>query len=263
MAYPSQYSITPPFLFQSQNDKPLLGSERQQRQARMKARQHASHSNLKGYFKSVQKKLNLFSTFYLGFLLLLPFLFGLTRSYSKFAIFAFAQVGLVLAASSFVSYQNPHYIAPIASLIFLLCVKGLRDISNAPTRFPGLVRAVLLSTILSHTIQPAVAASRLLIRKGIDFSQSRQVHLEDLQTLSGDHVVIVRYSQHYYLPTEWVYNGADIDNAKVIWAHDLRRKRNRELLNYYRKRTIWLVDPSIDPEKRTLYLNETGASRAD
>jgi hypothetical protein len=46
---------------------------------------------------------------------------------------------------------------------------------------------------------------------------------------------------------EWVYNGADIDAARVIWAHDRGAAENENLLKYFADRTIWLFEPDGNP----------------
>ena len=38
---------------------------------------------------------------------------------------------------------------------------------------------------------------------------------------------------------EWVYNKADIDQAKVVWAHDMGQLENRKLVNYFKDHSIW------------------------
>jgi hypothetical protein len=42
---------------------------------------------------------------------------------------------------------------------------------------------------------------------------------------------------------EWVYNGAEIDGSKVIWAREMDAAANLELIHYYRDRKVWLVQP--------------------
>jgi hypothetical protein len=51
---------------------------------------------------------------------------------------------------------------------------------------------------------------------------------------------------------QWVFNGADIDRARVIWAHDLGAARNPELIRDYPDRTIWLVDGLTHPRLTVL-----------
>ena len=42
----------------------------------------------------------------------------------------------------------------------------------------------------------------------------------------------MRYGPHHVSHDEWVYNGADIDGAKVVWARDMDTRGNRELLDF-------------------------------
>jgi hypothetical protein len=56
----------------------------------------------------------------------------------------------------------------------------------------------------------------------------------------------VRYSDDHNIHDEWVYNGADIDGAKVIWARELGEEQNAKLFAYFKDRQIWLVEPDVD-----------------
>src|SRR5206468_11865438 len=63
----------------------------------------------------------------------------------------------------------------------------------------------------------------------------------------GRHVIFVRYGRNRDF--EWVYNGADIDRSRVIWAHDLGDTRNRALMDYYAGRRFWMLvvdTPKVD-----------------
>jgi hypothetical protein len=60
---------------------------------------------------------------------------------------------------------------------------------------------------------------------------------------------MVRYdkdSNNHNIHDEWVYNGAEIDSAKVLWARELDAEQNAKLLAYFKDRTIWLVTPDTD-----------------
>lgn len=41
---------------------------------------------------------------------------------------------------------------------------------------------------------------------------------------------------------EWVYNEADIDGAKVVWAREMDRAHNSKLLRYFKDWYVWLVE---------------------
>jgi hypothetical protein len=63
-----------------------------------------------------------------------------------------------------------------------------------------------------------------------------------LDSTPGNHLVIVRYTPRHDPLSEWVYNRADIDRAKVIWAREIPGVELRPLLDYYKGRQVWLVD---------------------
>jgi hypothetical protein len=46
---------------------------------------------------------------------------------------------------------------------------------------------------------------------------------------------------------EWVYNSADIENSKVVWAREMNAKDDSQLIQYYKNRTVWLLQPDVNP----------------
>jgi hypothetical protein len=68
-----------------------------------------------------------------------------------------------------------------------------------------------------------------------------------LEQLPGKQLAVVRYSSKHNPFDEWVYNSADIDGSKVIWAREMDEANNLELIKYYRDRHVWLVEPDSTP----------------
>jgi len=68
-----------------------------------------------------------------------------------------------------------------------------------------------------------------------------------LEQLPGQQLVLVRYSALQDPIEEWVYNAADIDHSKVVWAREMDGADNQELMRYYPNRTVWLVEPDSLP----------------
>jgi hypothetical protein len=64
--------------------------------------------------------------------------------------------------------------------------------------------------------------------------------------------VIVRYKPEHNPFDEWVYNQADIDNSKVVWARDMG-DQNNELIRYFSKRRVWLLEADENPVKLSFY----------
>ena len=84
-----------------------------------------------------------------------------------------------------------------------------------------------------------------------------------LEELPGRQLAIVRYAPSHQPMDDWVYNSADIDGSKVIWARDMDAASNRELFEYYKDRKVWLVQPDTGPVSVTPYpTGETMAANA-
>ncbi len=77
-----------------------------------------------------------------------------------------------------------------------------------------------------------------------------------LSRASGRQLVFVHYSPGHMFQ-EWIHNAADIDSARVVWAHDLGAEKNKQLLDYYPHRTAWLLQPDFTPPRLTPYRIET------
>jgi len=58
---------------------------------------------------------------------------------------------------------------------------------------------------------------------------------------------LVQYGKTSRSRNQWVYNDADVDASQVVWAWDMGPARNRELLDYFKARRVW----SIDPDRET------------
>jgi hypothetical protein len=57
----------------------------------------------------------------------------------------------------------------------------------------------------------------------------------------------VRYGADHQLGIDWVYNEANIDAAKVIWARDMGPAENKELIDYFPDRHVWLLEADNTP----------------
>jgi hypothetical protein len=100
------------------------------------------------------------------------------------------------------------------------------------------IAAVLLAPFHPMDYPKAGVANRARIAK-------------ELERMPGKRLVIVRYSPNHNAGAEWVYNRADIDDSKVVWARDIPGVDIAPLLAYYRDRRAWIVEPdSSSPEPR-------------
>jgi hypothetical protein len=77
--------------------------------------------------------------------------------------------------------------------------------------------------------------------------------LAELGKCPGGQLAIVRYTPRHDIFGEWVYNAADIDHSKVVWAREMDSASNLELLSYFKDRKAWLVEPDFDPPRVSPY----------
>src|SRR5437764_15179289 len=122
------------------------------------------------------------------------------------------------------------------------------------------------------TLSPIrAAAGRLHIpvpRTVIHSSYTEDVHnteraqvLRQLGREPGRHLVIVYYRPDHDVLREWVFNAADINGSKVVWARDMGAAQNKEVVAYFKDRRVWSLEPDEKPPKLSPYSSiEKGSS---
>ena len=177
---------------------------------------------------------------------------------------------LVLAAGMAVEiYLFPHYLAPFAAAFYavgLQCMRHLwhwspggQSVGAAMARFTAVI-CLLLGGIRIFDRQlgcpvPGYPVSTWICNWfGPDhFVPERAKVEQELAKNPGGQLAIVRYSEEHDPIQEWVYNGADIDGSKVIWARAMDDANDRELIRYYGDRKAWLVQPDSPGAEVTPY----------
>ena len=239
------YSVAPLFIWQNLRPEPtyrhkvmrdfyiggVLDSYMQQRSVQGLAR------------RAITKVKSLWG-FYLGPVLTVPLIMLPWVLRNRWMRFAFTTCGVLMAMFLLTSWLQPHYAAPITGLVYVLVVQSMRHLRvwwwhGKPTG-RVIVRTIPLVLLLS-CVSPL--AQKMLI-KPVYLQRTRII--AELRDRGGRHLVIVRYGLEHSPNYEWVYNEADIDNAKVVWARDLGEAQNRELLKYFRTRKAWLLDVDRD-----------------
>ena len=164
----------------------------------------------------------------------------------RFLLLAF----LVVVPGVFAAvWSNPHYASPLTGVIFALLVQSIRHLRVWRVAGRSLGAALAGAAVLLLILQMARDVHQ---RKCDELSwtcggdSSREVLQKRLEGLPGKHLIMVRYEPEHNIHDEWVFNGADIDGAKVLWARELDAQQNAALVRYFQERSIWLVDPEVD-----------------
>jgi hypothetical protein len=157
----------------------------------------------------------------------------------------------------------PHYLAPFTAAFYtigLQCMRHLR-VSTLQGKPVGasLVRYLVLICALLTPIRAFAGALHLQLADwppsawtanwygSHQLGEPRARTLAALEALPGKQLAIVRYSPRHNPVWEWVYNDADLQNAKVIWAREMGSADNQQLFQLYKDRHVWLVEPDNAP----------------
>jgi len=185
--------------------------------------------------------------FWWGALLLLPglpFVFFDRKMRVPILIFLLGTAAFLTSIWSF-----PHYAAPLTCVIFLMLVQAIRHLRTI--RLGGRPLGLALSWAIIYLLAADVGFSvPRHICDQLDWTckgdPSRAAIGKKLSDTPGKHLIMVRYQEDHNLHDEWVYNGAEIDTAKVLWARELDSVQNAKLFSYFKDRQIWLVEPDTD-----------------
>ncbi len=179
-------------------------------------------------------------------LLTLPWLIRDRRMRLLIAQLLLSYLGLLVVAPFFL-----HYAAPLTATFFALTLQGMRHLrrwhhAGRPVGV-GLTRAVILVilAVLAAHVYKALHEKR----SGISWTNPEMVQrariVSQLEGMSDKQLVIVRYSPKHDVHQEWVYNAADIDNSKIVWARRIPGVDLTPLLDYFRNRRVWTIEPDI------------------
>ena len=141
----------------------------------------------------------------------------------------------------FEKFALPHYAAPVVPLFFVLYMYGFQAIRQ--WRPAGKARGALIANglLLAFAIQfGAAVAWSTPDRSG--FAAKRARIQADLESQPGRNLVLVHYKPGHSIHEEWVYNRADIDDSKTVWAREMGALEDEPLIRYYAGRRIWLLD---------------------
>ncbi len=228
-------------------------------------RQHERRKSWKALAGATGGKLRRFWGFYIGIpltltLLFLPFIWRGPRI--KIAFWSLVVV-LGLENLTFFAYF-PHYSAAVTVLIVFVLIACLRQMRFSGPSGLFLSRALplvslvgLLLPVGGRLIQgflpPGMQRVSKLWASEFAHDVARESFTPRLRKEPGPQLVLVRYRPYDgSRKTEWIFNRANLDAAKIIWARESSDPEvNRRLLKRFAGRTVWLAEPDADPASVT------------
>ena len=192
------------------------------------------------------------------YLALIGFLFALKEKPLRWVALTLAIFAL---GTNLFPYLLVHYLAAVTCLFILASIAGLRQIS----RFNAEIAFVLIVLCLGefmfwytlHLFETPSVYSLLDYETWDAINHrnpQRRIEVQrQIDAISGDLLVFVRYSARHIYQEEWVWNKADIDNARVVYARDLGAEEDQKLIAYYPKRKVLLLEPDFANPKLSSY----------
>ncbi len=230
---------------------------------------YARLHSLSGFFPQTLKKFGWATMFFAGTALLPPLIMARRLLFDRRIRFLVLCLPIWAAGMAIGVFLIPHYLAPFTAAFYALGMQAMRHLRfwKPDGKIAGLTLARLIVAICVAMAGLRVFAEPLRLTPpqwpgslwvywwyGPGHFGTERAQIETrLEQLPGPQLAIVRYSPKHYPMDEWVYNAADIDNSKVIWAREMDAASNLELMRYYKDRRVWLVQPDMQSERVSPY----------
>jgi hypothetical protein len=225
--------------------------------------------SISGYFPESLGKIWAAIVFFTGGALFIPLVMVRRVFLDRRIRFLVACALVLIPGMAIQIYLLPHYLAPFTSAFYAIGLQAMRHLRvwRHEGKPVGTMLVRMAVTLCIVTAGLRLSAEPLHIKLdewptakwnwvwyGPDHFGTERARIESgLERLPGNHLVIVRYAPCHQVLDEWVYNAADIDRSKIIWAREMDASNNLELIRYYHDRKVWLVEPDAVPVRVVPY----------
>ena len=221
---------------------------------------------------AVMLKSGVFWCYYLGPVFSIPILMlGMVlprgfsfKNISRRTRFLLLVAGITFFATLLPVFTNPHYAAPMTCVIYALLLSAMQRMRHWfwQGKATGLALVRSVPTVAVLMFLTCATASLLKIHRSsipqtwcspYEQAWDRPSIQARMEKLPGRHLLLVHYAPEHDPRSSWVTNGADIDGSKVVWANDMGQQQNQELIEYFKDRKVWLVEPDTIPARVSDY----------
>ena len=254
----STYATAPYFFWEKTRPEPVYHHAVMRDFYRWELNDVRKNRTLHGFLTSAVAKMESWWQFYLGPLLTLPLLaipWVIREKKMRLPVIICAAM---VAGFAVQSWTLPHYFSPATGALYILLVECMRHLSKCrrekPIIGPSLVRAI--PVLACAMILLRVVATTVHVQIEPAWPRGNLARLEiyhELSELQGKDLVLMNYGSHHTADQEWVWNSADIDGSRVVWARDMGEEGNQDLLNYFKDRTVWRLNGDASPPRLEPY----------
>jgi hypothetical protein len=211
-----------------------------------------------GFVRRTAQKLGIVLFFFFGIALFPPLLL-LPRALRDRRMRFLAGAGAFYGAGLMVNaWLFPHYLAPFACALYALLLQAMRHLRVCrPAGQPSglaLVRVIPVVCLMlvglrlcSEPLHLSISRWPTMWYGTAPLGLPRARVAAELESHAGPQLAIVRYAPDHRPFDDWVYNAADIDSSRVVWAREMETRDSAELLRYFHGRRAWLVEPDSHP----------------
>jgi hypothetical protein len=263
-----QYGVPAGLTFQTPPAPHLSLTPQQAAEYRLQLAFHQGPETFESYLLRLEYRVRFYRFFFLPPLYLAALAF-LTRLRDPRYLWVAATLALFALGTNFFPAFQYHYIGAVGCLFILVCVAGLERIARLTVRgqavggeAAGLILLLCCGQFLfwygMHLADDAAIsldARQFETWDGLNHrNPARRIEVaRELDRVPGKLLVFVRYLPRHIFQDEWVYNAADIDGSRIVWARDLGADENRKLIRYFPDRVAILLDPDSQPPQLAPY----------
>jgi hypothetical protein len=267
----AQYAVAPYYVWQKPHPEPAYRHPEMRRfyyDSEMVVYYH-EHSLL-GYPLVTLVKVWTAVIFFAGYALLPPLIMFRRVFLDRRIRFLVQSVLVLMAGMLIMIYMIPHYLAPFTIAFYAIGLQAMRHlrvwrpedkpVGTALVRFCVLLCFVLgglraFSAPLHLPVAEWPASNWSTLWYGPDVYGTDRAHVvNELESHPGLQLALVRTSPNRNVLDQWIYNGADLNTARVLWAYDMGTAQNAELMRQYPGRTAWIIDLATEPATVTPYI---------
>jgi hypothetical protein len=252
------YATAPYFLWQKPRPEPVYHHPILRDYASWELDHFEQERTFKGFLSGTAEKFAGWWQLYVGPTLTLPLLALPWAAFDRKLRLPWLILACMFLGFAVQTWTLPHYFSPATALLYLVVAQCLRHVrmwnwrgrplgSSFVTMIPLLGCALIVlrvTAVLAHVqIEPAWPRGNL----------DRVALVRELSRTPGKQLVVVSYGSHHNPHLEWVWNQADIDSSKIVWARDMGETGNRDLLNYFKDRQVWRMNGDDSPPRLQPY----------